>query len=301
MLIPEASNSALTVDNTFSHIMEIEIVLLALVTFFIVLFIIKYNRRKNRVPVNIEGSLFLEIIWIVIPTILVLIMFYIGWRSFIFLRTVPKEALTVNVTARQWSWLFTYENGRQSDILRVPVGEPVKLVLTSRDVIHCLYIPAFRIKEDCVPGMKTYLWFTAEETGTYTIFCTEYCGLGHSGMLSKADVMMVSDFNEWYAGRERRPKKGSGLRILEEKGCLGCHTITGAKKIGPTLKGIFGHKVTVITDGKERTITIDEEYVRRSVLTPGADVVKGFPNIMPKLPVNSGELEEIVEYLKGLK
>jgi cytochrome c oxidase subunit 2 len=300
MLIPQASNSAVNVDSALYRMLGMEIVLLVLVTAAMIFFVIKYRRKKKTVPENIEGSTFLEIIWTIIPTLLVLVMFYIGWVSFDSIRTVPKEAMRIRVTARQWSWLFSYENGRQSSDLRVPVGEPVKLLLTSQDVIHSFYIPAFRIKEDCVPKMETYLSFTADETGTYDIFCTEYCGLGHSGMLSKVVAMSDKDFDSWYAAVPAAAKR-AGRKLLEEEGCLGCHTTDGTAKIGPTFKGLYGAPVTVLTNGKERTVTANEDYLKKSVRNPKADVVKGFPDIMPPTQVKPEELDAIVEYIETLK
>ena len=146
---------------------------------------IRCNKERHPHPEHVKESMLLEVTWTVIPTILVILMFYFGWVDFEYIRNPPTDAMSVNVTARQWSWLFDYENGRQSDMLRVPAGKPVRLVMTSADVLHCLYIPAYRIKEDCVPGMKTHLWFTANAAGYYDIFCTEYCGVGHSHMRSK--------------------------------------------------------------------------------------------------------------------
>ena len=194
MLIPQASNTASNVDAVFYRILWIELALLVIVTFAMVFFVVKYNSRKKTVPENISGSMLLEIIWTVIPTLIVFVMFYIGVVSFDSIRAVPKTVMDIRVTGRQWSWLFTYENGRQSSDLRVPVGKAVKLLLTSDDVLHSFYIPAFRIKEDCVPKMETYLSFTPDEIGTYDIFCTEFCGLGHSGMVSKVIVMQQQGF-----------------------------------------------------------------------------------------------------------
>ncbi len=301
MLIPKASNSASEIDATFTYILVIEIILLTLVTSAMVFFVVRYNRKRKQNPENIEGSMFLEIVWTVIPTLLVLVMFYIGWKSFDIIRRVPKEVMTIKVTARQWSWLFSYENGKQSSTLNVPMGKPVKMLITSADVLHSFYIPAFRIKEDCVPQMETYMWFTAEEEGSYDIFCTEYCGLGHSGMLSRVIVMPEKEFAAWYSGAAPVSGKPDGQKVLEEKGCLGCHTTDGAKKIGPTFKGLYGSRVTVITNGTERVITADKEYIERSITEPGADIVKGYPNIMPKLPMTHDEVEAIVEYLEKLK
>lgn len=299
-MLPQASNTAATVDTTFSVILCIEVVLLTLVTSAMILFVIKYNRKKRQTAENIEGSTVLEIVWTVIPTLLVFGMFVIGWRSFDKIRAVPKEVMTIKVMARQWSWLFTYENGRESDKLVVPTARPVKMLLNSADVVHSFYIPAFRIKEDCVPRMETYMWFTARQTGTYDIFCTEYCGLGHSGMLSKVVVLPEKDFDSWYSASEGH-EKISGMKILEKKGCLGCHSTDGTKKIGPTFKGLYGSKVVVLTKGQERTVIADDEYLKKSILQPAADVVKGYQNIMPALPVSPEELDAIVEYLESLK
>ncbi len=301
MFIPKASDSAFKVDTTFTYILVIEIILLTLVTSAMVFFVVRYNRKRKEKPENIEGSMFLEIVWTVIPTLLVLGMFYIGWKSFDLIRQVPREVMTIRVTARQWSWLFSYENGKQSSTLNVPMGKPVKMLITSADVLHSFYIPAFRIKEDCVPKMETYMWFTAEEEGSYDIFCTEYCGLGHSGMLSKVIVMPEKEFAAWYGGAAPVSEGLGGQKILEEKGCLGCHTIDGTRKIGPTFKGLYGSRVTVITNGAERVITADKEYIERSITEPGADIVKGYPNIMPALPLKHEEIEAIVEYLETLK
>jgi cytochrome c oxidase subunit 2 len=287
------------VDATFAIILAIEAFLLLMVTVAMIFFVIRYRKKKNPRSENIEGGMLLEIAWTAIPTIIVLIMFYIGLKSFILIRKVPEGAMTVQVTARQWSWQFTYANGRQSSTLTVPLGKPVKLVLRSQDVLHCLYIPAFRIKEDCVPGMETYLWFTAKETGSYDIFCTEYCGLGHSDMLSKVVVTPEKEFAAWYTGEGE--KGGLGLTLLDSRGCLGCHSMDGSKKIGPTFKGLYGSQVSVVTNGKERTVTSDEEYLRRSILEPGADIVKGYQNIMPALPVSKEELDAIIQFLKTLK
>jgi cytochrome c oxidase subunit 2 len=173
--------------------------------------------------------------------------------------------------------------------------------MTSEDVIHSLFIPAFRIKEDCVPGMKTHLWFKANEMGSYDIFCTEYCGVGHSHMLSKVIVMSDKDFEKWYREAEVPGKDAKGLNVIKEKGCLGCHTIDGTKKVGPTFKGIFGEKVLVITNGKERELVIDEKYLKRSILKPQADIVKGYPPVMPVINLTDEELNDVIDYLKNLK
>src|SRR5208283_3492855 len=261
---PIVSNYTLLFDGTFLFLTLTSIILLLLITFFMLYFVVKYNRKRHPLAQQTEGSLILEIIWTVAPTVLVLVMFYYGWVNFSYMRNAPEGALPVKVTGMQWSWQFEYKNGKQSDVLNVPLGKPVELIMTSADVIHSLYIPAFRIKEDAVPGMKTHLWFTASEIGSYDIFCTEYCGVGHSHMLSKVVVMTGEEFEKWYGSAAPQGAVERGLNLLQVKGCLGCHSTDGSSKIGTTYKGIFGRKETVITGGKEREIIADEAYLRKS-------------------------------------
>jgi cytochrome c oxidase subunit 2 len=289
------------VDESFFYIVAISVVLLVAVTIVMIFFLFRYNRKKHPEPEAVSEPLWLEIIWTVIPTALALSMFYFGWVNFEFIRTPPKDAMTVNVIGREWSWIFTYDNGKQGDVLRVPLNKPVKLILTSADVIHSLYIPAFRIKEDCVPGMKTYLWFNADESGTYDIFCTEYCGVGHSHMLSKVIVMPVAEYEKWYSAAEAGGSAAEGKRLVQEKGCLGCHSTDGSRKVGPTFKGLYGREEEVITDGKEREIRVDDEYIRNYISHPNVDIVKGYPPIMPVIPMTETELKSMVEYLKTVK
>jgi len=296
------SNTAGRIESAFLFIVAMCVALLCIITFIMVLFLAKYNNKRHPKSEEVKESNSLEIVWTVIPTVLVLLMFYFGWVDFQYLRNPPKNAMAVNVIARQWSWHFKYGNGKESDVLKVPLNKPVELIMTSEDVIHSLFIPAFRIKEDCVPGMKTHLWFNADEAGTYDIFCTEYCGVSHSHMLSKVIVMPVSEFESWYQTKQAAAApKDKGHQLLESKGCLGCHTTDGTKKIGPTLKGLYGSKVTVLTNGKQRVITADEEYLERSIRQPAADIAEGYPAIMPAVPVTEVELETIIDYIGTLK
>jgi len=303
-MFSNVSLSAEKVDNVFLFILSICIFLLILITGCMIYFVIKYNRKRHPVPVNIEGNITLEIIWTIIPTILVLAMFFYGWSGYTFLRTVPKGAMVVNVTARMWSWSFEYENGKKSDVLNVSVGKPVKLLLYSKDVIHGFYVPAFRIQQDIVPGMETYVWFQATKEGSYDILCSQFCGYKHSAMLSKVNVMSEKDFAKWYENKTD-VSVSSGFEILKENGCLTCHGTDGAiATLGPTFKGLFNSNVTVITNGKKREIKADEEYIRTSILDPDIDLVSGFENIkMPsgKNMFKKEELDEIIKYLKELK
>ena len=289
------------VDSAFFFIVAASGLLLLLVTTVMILFVLRYDRRRRPQSEPVKDNVALEIVWTIIPLILVLIMFYFGYVDFKFIRNAPAGALPVHVTARQWSWLFRYANGREEDVLRVPLGRPVELSMTSQDVLHCLYIPAFRIKEDCVPGMTTHLWFDADAAGTYEIFCTEYCGLGHSHMRSQCIVMPAADFDAWYAAPEEAGLAAAGLKALRTKGCLGCHSIDGSRKVGPTLKGLIGLQQTVTSAGQPRTVAVDAEYVRQYVLRPNVDVVKGYQPIMPNIPVTREDLDAIIGYLETLK
>ena len=303
---PNLSNP---VDNVMLFIMVISLALLIGVTGTMVYFAVRYSRARNPKPSQIEGNLALEIVWTVIPTLLVLAIFWVGWKGFVYMRTVPDDAMLVKVTARMWSWSFQYENGRTDGDLHLPVGRPVKLAITSVDVLHSLFLPAFRVKEDCVPGQETYLWFQPDQVGSYDLFCSEYCGTGHSSMITKVHVLSPEDFARWYEGTGPAPAAGAGkkgpdgARLFKEKGCSACHSVDGSPKVGPTLKGVYGHRLTVVTGGTEREIVADDVYLRRSLLEPQADVVKGFPPIMPsqKGQLSEAEIEALVEYMETLQ
>jgi cytochrome c oxidase subunit 2 len=292
------------IDGVFLFILVVCVVLLALITASMTYFVIKY--RKYPTPAQIEGNRLLETIWTVVPVIVVLTMFYYGSKAYTERGRFPKEAIEVNVTARQWAWSFEYANGLQSDVLNVPVGKPVKLKLTSSDVIHSFYVPAFRVKEDVVPGRQGAIWFAADEEGSYDLFCTEYCGLGHSMMLAKVSVMAQEEFKGWLSAKvepEALEAAKTGQELIKAKGCTACHTTDGTPLIGPTFKGIFGRKSIVVTGDRQREVIVDERYLRTSMLEPKADVVKGFPPVMPshKGILTDEEIEAIIEYLKTLK
>jgi cytochrome c oxidase subunit 2 len=293
------------VDQVFFYILAITIFLFGLITFLMVYFVIRYRKKRNPQPVDIRENVWLEIIWTVVPILLVLTMFFYGLTGFNFLKKAPFGAINIKVTARQWSWLFEYENGMKSTELKVPVGKPVKLSLTSQDVIHGFYTPSFRIKQDVVPGMTNSLWFQPTQAGTFDVFCTQYCGLQHANMVTKIVALPEDEFNQWYqkGKEEMETAKGKllGAQLFQEKGCMACHSIDGTPRVGPTLKGLFGKTVTVMTDGKERNILADEAYLRKSLLEPNADVVKGYPPIMPLQKMSEDEVNELIRYMKELK
>lgn len=302
-MFSNASNFVEGVDLSFAIILGISVIFLVGITTVMIWFVIKYSRKRNPKAAQIEGNNKLEIIWTVIPTILVLIMFYYGWMGFRPMREIPEDAIGIKAYAQMWSWSFEYPNGKVSDTLVVPVDEPVKLDLISRDVIHSLYIPAFRLKEDVVPGKNNKMWFIAQEAGKYDIFCAEYCGDRHSYMLSKVVAVPKKEYEKWYNDTTASADP-PGLQVMKKNACLSCHSVDGSRIVGPSFKGLWGKEEVVVSGGIERKQVVDEEYIKNSLYDPGADVVKGFPaGVMISYKDNIGddEIKDIVEYLKSLK
>lgn len=302
--MPGASNFVHGVDLTFMIILGISVFFLVGITGVMIYFVIRYSRKRNPKASQIEGNNTLEIVWTVIPTILVLIMFYFGWLGYRPMRNVPADAIPLKAHGQMWSWSFEYPNGKKSAELVVPLNKPVKLDLISHDVLHSLYIPAFRIKEDVVPGKNNYLWFTAQEIGEYDIFCAELCGDRHSYMLSKVKVIPEADYNTWLEKSDVPEGEHPGLTLMKQNACITCHSRDGSKIIGPSFKGIYGHEVEVITDGKERKVIVDDDYIKRSIYEPNADVVKGFNQglmISYKQTLKDEDVAKIVEYIKSLE
>ena len=301
-MFSNASNFVEGVDISFAVILGISVFFLVAITAVMIWFVIRYNRKRNPKVENIHENYKLEIIWTVIPTLLVLVMFYFGWTGYKPMRNFPKDSIQVKAIAQMWSWNFEYPNGKTSDTLVVPIDKPVTLNLESRDVLHSLYIPAFRIKEDVVPGRENKMWFIGQEEGNYNILCAEYCGDRHSYMLSKVYVLPEEEYTTWL--NEESAYEHPGLLVLKKNACLSCHTIDGSKLIGPSFKGVWGRTETVITNDTERQILVDEEYIRNSVYDPSADVTKGFNKglmISYKDLVSEDELNDVIEYLKTLK
>ncbi len=289
------------IDPVFMFLFGACLVLLLGITITMVFFVLRYHRSRAPQPTSqAEGNIWLEIVWIVLPTLLVLAMFWYGWKEYVVLRTVPNDAFPVTATARMWSWDFKYANGKTSPKLYVPVGKPVRVELVSEDVIHGFFLPAFRVKRDVVPGMSNYAWFVATKPGSYDLFCSQYCGTNHSAMITTVEALPEAEFAVWLK-QGKGDEEQSGHELLEHHGCLGCHSEDGSPKVGPTFKGIWGRNVTVMTGGAERTITTDEAYLRRSILEPATDIVKGFPPIMPSFLLKEEELSALLKYLKELK
>jgi len=298
-----ASNLAEAVDRAFIFIFAISFIFTIAITALMIYIVIHFSRKKGKVPKQFSGNTKLEIIWTVIPLIIVLMMFYFGTAGFSPMRDVPADAMPIKAIGKMWAWSFDYGDGKISKDLVVPYNRNVKLNLFSEDVNHGLFIPAFRVKEDVIPGYNNYLWFRPIIKGEYDIYCTDYCGLAHSGMTAKVIVVDSLDFKKWLAelkvtGNLPDPP---GLTIMKANGCITCHSLDGAKIVGPTFKGLYGSKRAVITDQGEKQIDVTDDYIKRSIDDPNAEVVKGFnKGLMQsyKAVIKAEDLDKIVDYFK---
>jgi cytochrome c oxidase subunit 2 len=308
--ITQASNFVKGVDTTFLIILGISFFFLIFLTVLMLIFIYKYNRKKNPKATQIEGSTTLEIVWTVIPLLLTLLMFYFGWSGYKPMTKVPDDAMEITVYGRMWNFMFEYENGKRTDTLYLPKDQPVKLNLVAMDVLHSLYIPAFRVKQDMVPGKENnFMWFEPQKEGTYELFCAEYCGLQHSYMYSYVKVIEDTAFQSWMVDTTQvvaenlESPTATGRRIMQNIGCFACHTTDGNKLVGPSFKGIWGEEVTVTTGGEKRQVVVDEEYIRRSIYDPNADIVDGYNKglmLSYEGQLSEEDVENIIEYLKTL-
>jgi cytochrome c oxidase subunit II len=300
-----ASNLAAGVDQAFMLILAISIFFIVGITAFMIWTVIRYNRKKNQPAKQFTGSVTLEVIWTVIPLILVLVIFVYGWKGYAPMRKVPADAMVVTVNARMWEYEFDYGEGKISKTLVLPVNKPVKLELRSADVNHALFIPAFRVKEDIVPGYENYLWFIPEKEGEFEIFCTVYCGLEHSGMNTITTVINEQEFIAWL---DSVPATGNipdpeGLALLKNTGCIACHSLDGSKLVGPTFLGLYGKKHVVITDGQEVNIEANDAYLSSSITDPNKDLVKGYgKGLMQsyKDKLTDAQIALMIDYLKTL-
>jgi cytochrome c oxidase subunit II len=304
-----ASNFVKGVDTAFVVIFAISFFFLIAITATMIYFLFRYNKKRNPIATQIEGSTKLEIIWTVVPIILVLGMFYYGWAGWRPMTKIPEDAFTITAEARMWNFSFVYPNGKRDKDLVVPQNQPIVLDLKALDVIHSLYIPAFRVKEDMVPGKESRMWFIPQRVGEFDLFCAEYCGLNHSYMISTVKVLSDSAFQAWYADTAKvvladvaDPTK-AGFDLLQNTGCFACHSVDGRKLVGPTYKGLWGSSVTVLTPQGEKEVLVDEDYVNRSIFYPDAEIVKGYARgqMLPyKGILSNEEVDLIIEYLKTL-
>lgn len=300
--LPEAASTmASEVDSLFNFVNAVSAILLIGVVAAMLWFIYRYRRQDPAErPAPVKESKLLEISWIVIPTILVLLVFNWGFKSFIKQKTVPPDAYDIRVQARQWSWVFEYPNGVTSDTLYVPEGEPVKTTMSSSNVIHSFFVPAFRVKQDVLPNRYTSVWFEATKKGTYDLFCTEYCGRDHSEMDAAVKVVSRERFDQWLeeaATPKDIPLPKLGEKLYSQQGCQGCHSLDGSDMVGPTWKNLYGKTGHEMSDGS--TVTADENYLRTSILNASDKVVQGYQNVMPSYAnLSEKEVAGLVAFIK---
>ena len=302
-----------------------------------IIFAVKYRKSVYKKPKYIHGHTGLEVIWTVIPSILLFVMFGWGWAVYRDMIHPPADAMEIRVIGKQWLWQFIYKNGTTTigDVY-VPVDRPVKFIMTSEDVLHGFFIPNFRVKSDVVPGMYTSIWFDAKVPGIHQVYCTEYCGTSHSGMLARVIVLTPDQWKDWLSGKkidvdslpadptfpgfranrlgegmpgQAAPKGGQlsladkGKALTASKGCVACHSSDGSQLVGPSYKGIYGTDVKVVADGKTITVKVDDNYIHESIEYPQAKIVEGYPPAMPSYKglVTEEEIASIIEYIKSLK
>jgi cytochrome c oxidase subunit 2 len=299
---PNASTVATEMDLLYFFIVAVCAFFAILVTTLIVVFTIKYRRQHpDAVGADIHGSLSLELTWTFIPFVLSMVMFGWGAAMFFKLATPPANAMEIFVVGKQWMWKVQHPGGvREINELHVPTGRPVRITLGSEDVVHDFSIPAMRVKMDAVPGKLTTLWFEATTVGTYHIFCAEYCGTKHSGMIGQVVVMAPQDYEVWLAGgRSTGTAVENGERLFTDRACITCHKGDATAR-GPSLVGLFGSRVA-LADG--RTVVADENYLRESIMNSQAKIVKGYQGIMPAFQgmVSEENLMELIAYIKTLK
>jgi cytochrome c oxidase subunit 2 len=304
----QASTTANDIDWLYDVMVLIAAIFAIGIFAAMVWFCIKYRSKGRRANEVVEKTpdhnTTLEITWSFIPMVILIALFVWGFKGYVDLRTTPKDALEVHVTGQKWKWLFDYRNGTTDDVLHVPVNQNVRIVLSSVDVLHSFFVPNFRVKMDAVPGRYTDLWFHATQPGEYPVECTEYCGTNHSMMHTKVVVHPPGGYEKWLEETERlldaTPPVELGKMMYDKQGCATCHSLDGTRLVGPSFKGLWG-KLETLADGS--TVTVDENYIRESLLEPQAKLVSGYA---PAMPTYQGKLSDqkitgIIEYLKTLK
>jgi cytochrome c oxidase subunit II len=304
-LFPEqASSVAWQVDGLYFLLIGLTVLFSIIVFGLVGFFAIKYRRRSpDEMPKQNHGSLPMELAWTIIPLFMAIGVFTVGADVFFRLTRTPADPMEVYVVGKQWMWKIQHEEGkREINTLHVPLNQTVRLTMTSEDVIHDFFIPAFRVKNDVIPGRYTTLWFEATKLGEYHIFCAEYCGTQHSGMIGKVVVLDPTDYDNWLSdgagvGTMETPVQ-AGARHFEELSCQTCHKQTSGGR-GPTLLGLY-NRTERLTNGQE--IQVDDNYVRDSILNPHAQIVEGYTPIMPIFQgqINEETLLQLIAYIKSL-
>jgi cytochrome c oxidase subunit 2 len=302
--VPEsASTVSGRVDALYFYLSGVTAFFTLLISGVLIFFVIKYRRRMpNEIPRPVAGSHKLETIWSVIPFMIAMSMFAWGAQIYFQNSRPPKNANEIYVVGKQWMWKIQHSTGqREINELHVPVGRKIKLIMTSEDTIHDFFIPAFRIKADVLPGRYTTQWFEATRPGTYHLFCAEYCGMNHSGMIGSVIVMQPAEFDNWLSGNASQQSPAvAGQQLFQSLGCVSCHGANGEGGRGPALAGLFGRKVFLTNN---QTLIADEAYIRESIENPQAKVVSGFNPIMPTFQgqVTPEQLIQIISFIKSLQ
>lgn len=302
-----ATDQASQVDNLYSFLLISSFIACVILIGGMIYFAFKYKRQSlTAKSAYITHNTFLEFLWSFVPLVIFLVVFGWGWHIYHQMRQVPKDALEIHVTGKQWAWEVAYKSGvKTANLVKVPINTNIKIILNSTDVLHSFYVPSFRIKQDAVPGRYTYVWFNANKLGDFHIFCTEYCGTQHSGMIGKLQVVTQEEYYKWLEEESQfstLPVAKKGEKLFQVKACSGCHSVADtAVKVGPTLFQKFGTSEE-LADGAK--VTIDENYLRDSILNPNAQIVKGYNSgVMPSFQgqLSEDELGAIIEYIKSAK
>jgi cytochrome c oxidase subunit II len=295
----QASTVAPSVDMLTMYILLVSVFFTVLIATLIIFFAIKYRRRRGmRKPEAVHTNMLLEVAWIAIPLMLVSVMFVWGTRVYVTMARPPANAMEIFVMGKQWMWKIQHPEGRREiNELHIPLGKPVKLTMISQDVIHDFFVPAFRVKKDVLPGRYTSEWFTATKVGQYHLFCSQYCGAQHSGMVGTVYVMDPAEYQQWLVGTTLgEPPADAGAKLFYSYGCMACHSSQA-----PTMAGLYLSQVR-LSDGK--TVVADDEYLRESILEPHAKIVAGYPDgLMPTFTgrINDEQMMEIIAYIKSMK
>lgn len=300
---PSASTVSGKVDALYFYLSGVTVFFTLLISGVLIFFVVKYRRRSPfEIPRPVAGSHKLEMLWSVIPFIIAMSMFAWGAQVYFQMYRPPNNAIEVYVVAKQWMWKIQHSTGqREINELHVPAGQKIKLIMTSEDTIHDFFVPAFRIKADVLPGKYTTQWFEATKPGTYHLFCAEYCGMNHSGMIGSVVVMQPSEFDDWLAGSVGQQSPAvAGEQLYQSLGCVSCHGARGEGGRGPALAGVFGKEV-FLTNGQK--VVADEAYIRESIENPQAKLVAGFGPIMPTFQgqVTPEQLIQIMAFIKSLQ
>lgn len=305
----QGSSIAKEIDFAFWGVYWLDIVMFVALMAAMAWFMYRYKRRTDKDKVSdVTHNMKLEIAWTIIPTVIVIGLFGLGLRGYLQAAVAPAEAYEIRVVAQTWAWTFMYPNGRvttgglDGEGLVVPKGRPVKLIMSSQDVVHSFWVAEFRVKQDVVPGTYTTLWFEPTEVGDTALQCTEYCGKDHSNMFATVHVLDEAKFKEWTEKNpgEELPPAVWGKQLFAQRTCNTCHSLDGSRIQGPSFKGLWGRTET-ISDGS--SVKVDENYIRESLLEPQKKIVQGYPGVMPTFKglLKDKEIDALIAYLKTVQ